>query len=172
MKIELGWENGNRLQLVGEDVGHGEAVVLIHGWPCSSMVWEDLRAELLAAGHRVVTYDRRGFGRSARPSTGYDLDTLTEPQVREMFIAFIANTIETRLFQEIGANGLSIAADNVSIETFQAQLGSYIERGVRDSFSSDLGSLSAMSDGELRAVVDTTYREAWDLFEAWGALEQ
>lgn len=84
MKIELGWENGNRLQLVGEDVGHGEAVVLVHGWPCSSMVWEDLRAELLAAGHRVVTYDRRGFGRSARPSTGYDLDTLTEDLARVM----------------------------------------------------------------------------------------
>lgn len=101
-----------------------------------------------------------------------DLGALTEPQVREMFVAFIANTIETRLFQEIGAKGLKVAADNASIEAFQAQLSSYIERGVRDSFSSDLGSLGAMSDGELRAVVDTAYREAWDLFEAWGALEE
>lgn len=99
-----------------------------------------------------------------------DLDTLTEPQIREMFIAFIANTIETRLFQEIGANGLSVAVDNASIEAFQSQLGSYIERGVRDSFSADLASLGAMSDNDLRAVVDTTYRQAWDLFEAWGAL--
>lgn len=82
MKIELGWENGSRLHLVGEDVGHGEAVVLVHGWPCSSVVWEDLRAELLAAGYRVVTYDRRGFGHSGRPSTGYDLDTLTEDLAR------------------------------------------------------------------------------------------
>lgn len=91
MKIELGWENGNRLQLVGEDVGDGEAVVLVHGWPCSSMVWEDLRAELLAAGHRVVTYDRRGFGRSARPSTGYDLDTLTEDLARVMDVLALQN---------------------------------------------------------------------------------
>ena len=81
-----------------------------------------------------------------------DLGALTEPQVREMFVAFIANTIETRLFQEIGAKGLKVAADNASIEAFQAQLSSYIERGVRDSFSSDLGSLGAMSDGELREL--------------------
>ena len=100
-----------------------------------------------------------------------DLGALTEPQVREMFVAFIANTIETRLFQEIGAKGLKVAADNASIEAFQAQLSSYIERGVRNSFSSDLVSLGAMSDAELRALVDTACREAWDLFEAWGALE-
>ena len=61
-----------------------------------------------------------------------DLDALTEAQVREMFIAFIANTIETRLFQEIGVNGLSVAADNAAIEAFQRQLGGYIERGVRE----------------------------------------
>lgn len=91
MRIELGWENGSRLQLVGDDVGHGEPVVLVHGWPCSSMVWEDLRAELLAAGYRVVTYDRRGFGRSARPSTGYDLDTLTEDLARVMDVLALQN---------------------------------------------------------------------------------
>lgn len=84
MKIELGWENSDRLYLHGEDVGRGSTVVLVHGWPCSSFVWEDLRAELLLQGFRVITYDRRGFGRSGRPSTGYDLDTLAEDLARLM----------------------------------------------------------------------------------------
>lgn len=78
MRLDLGRVDGERLHLVGHDLGHGPAVVLVHGWPCSSMVWDDQRAELLAAGYRVVTFDRRGFGRSGRPSSGYDLDTLAE----------------------------------------------------------------------------------------------
>jgi non-heme chloroperoxidase len=50
-------------------------VVLIHGWPLSGTSWEKQTAALLAAGHRVITYDRRGFGRSSRPGTGYNYDT-------------------------------------------------------------------------------------------------
>jgi len=100
------------------------------------------------------------------------LDSLTEPQVKEMFIAFIVNAIETRLFQEIGVNGMTVAADNAAIEAFQAQLGSYIERGVRDSFASDLSGLGAMSDDQIMAVVDATYGDAWDLLQAWGDLEE
>lgn len=101
-----------------------------------------------------------------------DLDSLTEPQVREMFIAFIVNAIETRLFQEIGVNGMTVAADNAAIEAFQAQLGNYIERGVRDSFSSDLNGLDSMSDDDIMGIVDSTYGEAWELLQAWGDLEE
>src|SRR4030095_9707905 len=58
-----------------EDHGKGSPVVLIHGWPLSGASWEKQTAALLAAGHRVITYDRRGFGRSSKPAAGYTYDT-------------------------------------------------------------------------------------------------
>lgn len=67
--------DGTRVPLHYEDVGHGRPVVLIHGWPLSGRAWEPQVAALVAAGHRVVTYDRRGFGESGRPWDGYDYDT-------------------------------------------------------------------------------------------------
>ncbi|MGW6983441.1 alpha/beta fold hydrolase [Streptomyces sp. NPDC054932] len=63
------------VELYYEDHGTGRPVVLIHGWPLSGASWEKQTAALLAAGHRVVTYDRRGFGRSDQPADGYDYDT-------------------------------------------------------------------------------------------------
>jgi non-heme chloroperoxidase len=63
------------INLYYEDHGTGQPVVLIHGWPLNGASWEKQTAALLAAGHRVVTYDRRGFGRSDQPADGYDYDT-------------------------------------------------------------------------------------------------
>ncbi|MFB6559888.1 alpha/beta fold hydrolase [Streptomyces sp. NPDC056400] len=63
------------VELYYEDHGTGAPVVLIHGWPLSGASWEKQTAALLAAGHRVITYDRRGFGRSDQPADGYDYDT-------------------------------------------------------------------------------------------------
>ncbi|KJK59115.1 alpha/beta fold hydrolase [Saccharothrix sp. ST-888] len=68
-------ENSADVELYYEDHGSGRPVVLIHGWPLDGASWERQTAALLAAGHRVITYDRRGFGRSDRPTTGYDYDT-------------------------------------------------------------------------------------------------
>jgi pimeloyl-ACP methyl ester carboxylesterase len=73
--ISVGKENSTSIDLYYEDVGSGSPVVLIHGWPLSGASWEKQRAALLAAGHRVITYDRRGFGRSSKPGSGYDYDT-------------------------------------------------------------------------------------------------
>lgn len=75
--FNVGEENSGSLDLYYEDLGAGKPVVLIHGWPLSGASWEKQVAALLAAGYRVITYDRRGFGRSAQPSGGYDYDTLT-----------------------------------------------------------------------------------------------
>lgn len=75
-RIQVGTENSTPIELYYEDHGSGSPVVLIHGWPLSGASWEKQTAALLAAGHRVVTYDRRGFGRSSRPGVGYDYDTL------------------------------------------------------------------------------------------------
>jgi hypothetical protein len=100
-----------------------------------------------------------------------DLGGLTADQMQEVFFAFVAHAIETRLFQEIGANGLKVAASLDSIEAFESQLRSYIRRSVRDSFSGDISRLSALSDQQIRVIVDQTYHEAWDLLEVWGDAE-
>ncbi len=74
--LNVGKENSADIDLYYEDRGTGKPVLLIHGWPLSSASWERQAAALLASGHRVITYDRRGFGRSSQPSIGYDYDTL------------------------------------------------------------------------------------------------
>ncbi|HEY0812093.1 MAG TPA: alpha/beta hydrolase [Pseudonocardia sp.] len=74
--IAVGQENSTPIELYYEDHGDGPAVVLLHGWPVDSRSWEPQLYPLLAAGYRVITYDRRGFGRSSRPTAGYDFDTL------------------------------------------------------------------------------------------------
>jgi non-heme chloroperoxidase len=76
--ITVGQENSTPIELYYEDHGSGKPVVLIHGWPLSGASWEKQVAALLAGGHRVITYDRRGFGRSSQPSTGYEYDTFAE----------------------------------------------------------------------------------------------
>jgi pimeloyl-ACP methyl ester carboxylesterase len=64
--------------------GSGRPVVLIHGWPLSAQAWEPQVSELKAAGYRVVSYDRRGFGRSDKPESAYDYDTLADDLQRVM----------------------------------------------------------------------------------------
>ncbi|MFF5425589.1 MULTISPECIES: alpha/beta fold hydrolase [unclassified Streptomyces] len=73
--ITVGQENSTTIDLYYEDHGAGQPVVLIHGYPLDGHSWEKQAAALLDAGHRVITYDRRGFGRSGQPTTGYDYDT-------------------------------------------------------------------------------------------------
>ncbi len=75
-KINVGKENSGPVDIYYEDHGSGMPVVLIHGWPLSGMSWEKQVPVLLDAGYRVITYDRRGFGNSSRPTSGYEYDTL------------------------------------------------------------------------------------------------
>ena len=74
--VTVGTENSTPIDLYFEDYGSGKPVVLIHGWPLSGRSWEHQVPALLEAGYRVVTYDRRGFGWSSQPWTGYEYDTL------------------------------------------------------------------------------------------------
>ena len=74
--VAVGRENSGDIELYYEDHGSGKPVVLIHGWPLSGRSWEKQTAALIEAGYRVVTYDRRGFGESSKPTFGYDYDTL------------------------------------------------------------------------------------------------
>jgi non-heme chloroperoxidase len=73
--VNVGEENSGRIQLYYEDHGSGKPVVLIHGFPLSSTSWEKQIPVLMESGYRVITYDRRGFGDSSRPVSGYDYNT-------------------------------------------------------------------------------------------------
>ncbi len=76
--LVVGSENGASIEIHYEDHGSGDPVVLIHGYPLNGNSWERQERELLATGHRVISYDRRGFGRSSQPTVGYDYDTFVD----------------------------------------------------------------------------------------------
>jgi non-heme chloroperoxidase len=74
-RITVGTENSAPIEIHYEDHGSGQPVVLIHGYPLNGASWEKQERVLLRAGYRVITYDRRGFGKSSQPTVGYDYDT-------------------------------------------------------------------------------------------------
>jgi len=73
--VTVGKENSSKIDLHYEDHGAGQPVILIHGYPLDGSSWEKQVPALLNSGHRVITYDRRGFGKSSQPTTGYNYDT-------------------------------------------------------------------------------------------------
>ncbi len=81
--ITAGRENSGNIKLYYEDHGSGQPVVLIHGYPLSGASWERQTAALLATGYRVITYDRRGFGKSSQPASGYNYNTFAQ-DLREL----------------------------------------------------------------------------------------
>jgi non-heme chloroperoxidase len=122
--VTVGQENSTPIELYYEDHGSGPAVVLLAGWPLDSRSWEPQVHPLLDAGHRVISYDRRGFGRSSRPAEGYDFDTLaadldvllTELDLRDAtVVAFSLGTGE--LIRYIGRHGTDRLRAAVIIET-------------------------------------------------------
>jgi non-heme chloroperoxidase len=122
--ITVGHESGTPIELSYEDLGSGQPVVLISGWPLDSRSWEPQVHALLEAGHRVITYDRRGFGRSSRPLGGYDFDTLaadldavlTQLDLREVaVVGFSLGTGEVARY--IGRYGTSRLRSCVFIES-------------------------------------------------------
>jgi non-heme chloroperoxidase len=76
--VKVGKENSTSIELYYEDHGKGDPIILIHGYPLSGTSWEKQLPVLLDAGYRVITYDRRGFGKSSQPTTGYNYDTFAE----------------------------------------------------------------------------------------------
>src|SRR3712207_2459884 len=90
---------------VDDTGGSGRPVVLIHGWPLSGESWSDQVAPLSAAGYRVVTYDRRGFGRSDKPSGGFEYDTLAED---------LSNVLEELDLTDVTLVGFSMGGGEVA----------------------------------------------------------
>ena len=94
--FKVGVENGTDIEIYYEDHGSGSPVVLIHGYPLNGRSWERQQRELLAAGYRAINYDRRGFGLSSQPTTGYDYDTFAED------LRKLVTTLELRDFALVG----------------------------------------------------------------------
>jgi len=113
--LKVGKENDTDIELYYEDHGSGKPVLLIHGWPLSGASWERQTAALLASGHRVITYDRRGFGRSSQPTFGYDYDTLASDTYK---------LIEALELKDITLVGFSMGGGEVA-----RYLGKYAEPG-------------------------------------------
>jgi non-heme chloroperoxidase len=103
--IKVGQENSTPIELYYEDHGSGSPVVLIHGWPLSGASWEKQTAALLAAGHRVITYDRRGFGKSSQPAVGYNYDT---------FAADLDAVLSTLKLTDVSLVGFSMGTGEVT----------------------------------------------------------
>jgi pimeloyl-ACP methyl ester carboxylesterase len=103
--IKVGQENSTPIELYYEDHGSGSPVVLIHGWPLNGASWEKQTAALLAAGHRVITYDRRGFGRSSQPTVGYNYDT---------FAADLDVVLSTLNLMDVSLVGFSMGTGEVT----------------------------------------------------------
>lgn len=117
--VTVGKENSGSIDIYYEDLGAGQPVVLIHGFPLSGHSWEKQVTVLLEAGYRVITYDRRGFGNSSQPSFGYDYDTfsadlntlMTELDLRDtVLVGFSMGTGEvTRYLGKYGSDRVSKA---------------------------------------------------------------
>ncbi|MBP3043099.1 alpha/beta hydrolase [Arthrobacter jiangjiafuii] len=129
--VTVGTENTGTIDLYYEDHGSGQPVVLIHGYPLDGDSWERQTRALLGGGYRVITYDRRGFGRSSHPTTGYDYDTfaddlntlLVELDVRDVVLAgFSMGTGElARYVSRHGTDRISRLAFLASLEPFLLQ---------------------------------------------------
>jgi non-heme chloroperoxidase len=104
-KITVGAANNQPVELHYEDHGAGKPVVLIHGWPLSGRSWESQVPALVEAGHRVIAYDRKGFGKSSQPWDGYDYDT---------FVADLHALIEHLDLREATLVGFSMGGGEVA----------------------------------------------------------
>lgn len=104
-KITVGEENGTPVELYYTDQGTGSPVVLIHGWPLSGRSWENQVPALVAAGHRVVTYDRRGFGESSQTWGGYEYHT---------FAADLDKVLTTLELENVTLVGFSMGGGEVA----------------------------------------------------------
>jgi non-heme chloroperoxidase len=156
--VTVGQENDTDINLYYEDHGSGPAVVLLSGWPLDGRSWEPQIHALLEAGHRVITYDRRGFGQSDRPTGGYNFDTL-------------ARDLETLLakldLHEITLIGFSLGTGEVA-----RYIGTYGTGRLRGCvFIESLAPSFAKSDenplGVDQATIDTVRQAILDDRPAW-----
>ncbi len=147
--VNVGTENSTPIDLYYEDQGAGQPVVLIHGYPLNGHSWERQTRALLAAGYRVITYDRRGFGQSSKVGSGYDYDT---------FAADLSTVLETLDLREVVLVGFSMGTGELA--RYVARYGH--ERVARLAFLASLEPFLVASDDN----PDGLPRELFDGIEA------
>jgi non-heme chloroperoxidase len=165
--VTVGQENSGAIQIYYEDHGQGPPVVLVHGYLLDGHSWEKQEAALLAAGYRVITYDRRGFGASSRPSVGYDYDTLAadlaalldQLDLRDMVLAgFCAGTGEvTRYLAARGPHRVRCAALIAPLPPCLPPAGDDpegIDRGFVDEF---MAQITADRPAAIKNYLDAAY---------------
>ena len=114
--VTVGKENGTNIDIYYEDHGSGAPVILIHGYPLSGASWEKQMPALLNAGYRVITYDRRGFGKSSQPTVGYNYDT---------FAADLREVVTQLKLQDVTLVGFSMGGGEIA-----RYFGKYGSKGV------------------------------------------
>ena len=165
--LTVGQENSAAIRIYYEDHGLGPPVVLVHGYLLDGHSWEKQEAALLAAGYRVISYDRRGFGASSRPSVGYDYDTLAadlgtlldQLDLRDIVLAgFCAGTGEViRYLGTYGRGRVRAAALLAPLPPFLPRAAGNldgIDRGVLDEF---IGQVSADRPAATKSYLDRSY---------------
>ena len=172
--INVGTENSTPIDVYYEDHGTGQPVVLIHGYPLDGNSWERQAAALLDAGYRVITYDRRGFGQSSKPATGYDYDTfasdlnsvLTELDLSDVVLGgFSMGTGElARYAAKYGTDRIAKFAFLASLEPFLLQTEDN-PTGVPQSV---FDGISAAARGDRFAWFDNFYKDFYNLDENLG----
>ncbi len=103
--VTVGRENGTNIDIYYEDHGSGKPIILIHGYPLSGASWEKQMPVLLNVGYRVITYDRRGFGKSSQPTAGYNYDT---------FAADLREVITQLKLQDVTLVGFSMGGGEIA----------------------------------------------------------
>jgi non-heme chloroperoxidase len=142
--ITVGTENSTDIELYYEDHGAGQPVVLIHGYPLDGGSWEKQTAALLNAGYRVITYDRRGFGKSSKPTAGYDYDT---------FAADLNTVLETLDLNDVVLVGFSMGTGEVG-----RYIGTYGEaRVAKAAFLGSLEPFLLQTDDNPSGVPSTVF---------------
>lgn len=172
--ITAGSENTTPIELYYEDHGSGQPVVLIHGYPLNGDSWERQTRELLDAGYRVITYDRRGFGRSTKTGTGYDYDTfaadldavLTALDLRDVIlVGFSMGTGELARYVRVhGAERIAKLAFLASLEPYLVQREDNPEGVPQEVFDG----IAAQARGDRYAWFTQFYRDFYNLDDTLG----
>lgn len=164
--VSVGSENSTSIDLYYEDHGAGQPVVLIHGYPLDGHSWEKQSAQLLKAGYRVITYDRRGFGQSSQPTTGYDYDT---------FAADLNTLLETLDLTDVVLVGFSMGTGEVAryLSTYgsgrvaKAAFLASLEPFLLKTDDNPAGVPQEVFDGILAAVTEDRYAYFTDFYRSF-----
>ena len=162
--IKVGTENSTDIELYYEDHGSGQPAVLIHGYPLDGASWEKQTTALLGAGYRVITYDRRGFGKSSKPTAGYDYDTLAA-DLNTLLTSLDLNDIVLAGFSmgtgEVGRYLGSYGSARVAKAVFLGSLEPY----VLQAEDNPDGVPQSVFDGLLEAVTTDRYAFFTEFFK-------